>query len=561
MPRRKFYADEENPFDYSPKASTKTEYRDEEKPVPEGIITPINADEEVPPNLTGKQMGWGTINQNLGAVANRSTSNPKFYDAVVDINGKGDYTDIQKALDDGRKVLFIRKGIYKLNGDLILDSESVIKGEDKYKTIIDLNDANKIEIAGDIAYKTGTIAVNNDSKIVTGTGTAWLANLTAGDYIVFNNNYYEIDSVDNNTQVTLVRDYLGQNIAGESYFAGTFKTNIEVSNLTIKNANTECIKGTGIVNSLFAHLILTDNDTSSANGLEFENLFNSSIENCRITNSYIGVELKNSKNNYIINVDSLNNELYGFYLFGSSYNTINNFNASNDEIGIYIFDNVASNLVSDYNIINNGTISNCTNDGIKLFNSSEGKTNYNFISNCNIRNNTGDGIEMYRCRYNQIINCNISGNLGDGIELSEAASDGCRFIKIIGNNISYNTGRGVNVDEALYIVITGNHIFQNELDGIFFNTTNYSLINSNSSFENSQTANDTYSGIHLNGTCIRNVIDGNTMHGTGSPDEKYRILEDDSSDYNIFSNNQANGAQTSDIVIIGGNSIDDNNIT
>ena len=64
-------------------------------------------------------------------------------------------------------------------------------------------------------YATGTVSVTNGSAIVTGSGTTWTTNAKAGDEFHLGSatqndptaTWYEIQSVDSNTQVTLTTNY------------------------------------------------------------------------------------------------------------------------------------------------------------------------------------------------------------------------------------------------------------------------------------------------------------------------------------------------------------------
>ncbi|MEO1892518.1 MAG: hypothetical protein ABGX84_06875 [Alcanivorax sp.] len=65
-------------------------------------------------------------------------------------------------------------------------------------------------------YRTGTVSVVQDSPVVTGTGTAWLANVSAGDSFVMAGTgvVYDIASVDSDTQLTLTVPYKGADRSG-----------------------------------------------------------------------------------------------------------------------------------------------------------------------------------------------------------------------------------------------------------------------------------------------------------------------------------------------------------
>lgn len=74
-------------------------------------------------------------------------------------------------------------------------------------------------------YKTGTATFTNGSSTVTGTGTAWLSNLSAGDYIVRRGDAlntfqaYQIGGTTNDTTLTLTAPYGGDTASGVEYVA------------------------------------------------------------------------------------------------------------------------------------------------------------------------------------------------------------------------------------------------------------------------------------------------------------------------------------------------------
>jgi hypothetical protein len=72
-------------------------------------------------------------------------------------------------------------------------------------------------------YKTGTASVTNNSPTVTGSGTLWLANVTAGDSFTVAGDgvMYDVASVDSDTQVTLSAPYAGTTASGVVYAIGT----------------------------------------------------------------------------------------------------------------------------------------------------------------------------------------------------------------------------------------------------------------------------------------------------------------------------------------------------
>lgn len=67
-------------------------------------------------------------------------------------------------------------------------------------------------------YKGGTVSVTNGSAVVTGSGTAFVANVKVGDAFVGpDDRSYEIVTVNSNTSLTISPSYLGSNQSGQSY--------------------------------------------------------------------------------------------------------------------------------------------------------------------------------------------------------------------------------------------------------------------------------------------------------------------------------------------------------
>lgn len=68
-------------------------------------------------------------------------------------------------------------------------------------------------------YQTGTVTVSSGSATVTGAGTAWLAEISAGDaFIVVGDNVtYTVASVASNTSLNLSAPYGGASLSGILY--------------------------------------------------------------------------------------------------------------------------------------------------------------------------------------------------------------------------------------------------------------------------------------------------------------------------------------------------------
>ncbi|MAN98206.1 hypothetical protein [uncultured Roseovarius sp.] len=67
-------------------------------------------------------------------------------------------------------------------------------------------------------YRTGTINLTNGSTALTGTGTAWVANVSPGMMVVYDRQIIgEVQSVNSNTSITLAVAYAGTTISGGAY--------------------------------------------------------------------------------------------------------------------------------------------------------------------------------------------------------------------------------------------------------------------------------------------------------------------------------------------------------
>ena len=68
-------------------------------------------------------------------------------------------------------------------------------------------------------YRVGSVALTKNSKIITGTGTFWLAaGLNPGDlFTVDASQFYEVSTIDSNTQITLKTAYSGDSTTETEY--------------------------------------------------------------------------------------------------------------------------------------------------------------------------------------------------------------------------------------------------------------------------------------------------------------------------------------------------------
>jgi hypothetical protein len=87
-------------------------------------------------------------------------------------------------------------------------------------------------------YTTGSVTANDGSNLVTGSGTAWLANNRGrGDRITIDGTNYSVISVDSDTQLTLTSAFTGTSGSGKAYTIARKFSNLQ--------AWEDCVSGAG----------------------------------------------------------------------------------------------------------------------------------------------------------------------------------------------------------------------------------------------------------------------------------------------------------------------------
>lgn len=466
-----------------------------------------------------------------GGLSNIKYSNLMLYDAVVDADGNGDFRDIQSAIDAGRTRIFVRAGTYVLDADIVLDSDIMIVGESKYNTIIDCNNsAYKITAEGDDVYSTGSITLTNGSATVTGSGTSWNANLEAGDYIATDEHSFKIASVDSDTQVTIETNYYGETSSGLGYYAGTFKHNIQIHNITVKNQNLSSLAGMidlkSVINSTFNDIIITEGDTAYSYSFRGRYIFNSIFRNITIDEcGYYGFYFQHLYHSEIINVDANNNNGAGLYITVAKNNKFSNIISNYNDIGIYLQSSSERNIFSD--IITN-------------YNGSYGFQIYVVTDEVILNNVISD--------YNGTTGFDISDTKKASLNNYSARYNGSYGVRMHGNYVDENR-------------VIGGLITNSGKHGIFCQGINKCIILGNNLKDNSQDANDTYSDIHLQDTSTYNNINSNNIDCTETNKSKYGIREASSNDdYNLIDGNIVQNAVTANISTQGANTVTGDNI-
>jgi len=178
-----------------------------------------------------------------------------------------------------------------------------------FKTWADWCD--QMEVSGKAAYTVGTVALNNGSPIVTGTGTLFIENARRGQSfkISGDSTLYQIKSVDAESQITLTSNYAGTTGSGKSYeigvkearctFDGVFDTPTNVWDAAWVVANSArgflCWKGTQIS-------VVVDTKATPSQFFSVGNIIKGSFKETWLPlaerASEININFKNEDNNY-----------------------------------------------------------------------------------------------------------------------------------------------------------------------------------------------------------------------------------------------------------------------
>jgi len=375
------------------------------------------------------------------------------YDAIISLDGTGDYISLEQALDDGKKDIYIKAGTYPMTRDITISNDDVsITGESKYLTEISGN--FQIYITGDgfnlnNIYKSGSpedgymfrtinanyMVMNNNRFIYIAENSAFML-MSGGEHATISNNIIHFDN-------TLVSNYF--------YLLCLYASFLSFVDNDIKSEN-----------NLF--LIFRYNDNDFVTGNRFE----STVANSLTMIYFLKTDISIVKNNFFIAPSiATNATAITFYKVTNATATQNDLNYCSISV---------ANIVASNVIVSNNKIFNSPSNGISV--DTIGSTiSENYIE--------GSGIS--------------------GIYVSNASN------KIINNTIIDSTENGIKVTDGTNNLVTGNKSTGNTLDGINFKTPALTNIMCNN---NVCTGNSNY-GINwevdpISSTCQGNILNGNT---------------------------------------------------
>ncbi|MBN1900011.1 right-handed parallel beta-helix repeat-containing protein [Candidatus Sumerlaeota bacterium] len=362
------------------------------------------------------------------------------YDAVVDSTGNGDYTSIRDALNAGKKSIFVARGIYTLDANINITTNSVsIIGESPEKVIIDCNESYGIRALADTdSYYLGTVSIESGSDVVMGTGTDWIGNVTDGQYINLGNVWYQIKHVDSATSLTLSEFFNGSSLVDAYYSIVSRYENLRLENLSICNFNVSWDTAVG-----------------------WYSVHNGAIENCRfVNNSGKGLYLYYVHNSRVQNNVFEKND-QAMYIYLSSNNTLSGNRIFNNNKGMELYSHC------DFNSITNNFCNNNNLTGIYLNNQPE---NTILIGNsCNYNGENGIWVYMSHKTILQGNSCMYNGE--NGIKVTSGYGNSFES-----NICSYNKGAGIHLYKPYNSTLNGNICQYNQDNGIHIEEVSQKII-------------------------------------------------------------------------------------
>ena len=398
-----------------------------------------------------------------------------------------------------------------------------------YKTITKasagLTGGDEVRVAKspDPTALTGTTAWTLNGTTITGSGTLFTSELSAGDFISApDGNWYEVIAIDSDTSATLYKKYPSETTSGHaSQKLGVTDTGPAASS----TAQVQVVSSSG---SSSAFLSITGGwdlstetqtgqtwfgqmHTTFANrygyGLYFYNKDYTSLDKLNFLRYNYGIYYYNgSDNNTILNAICNSNGSYGIYYYSSDNNTIVNVTCnSNGSRGIYYYNGSDNNTIVnaicnsndsdgiEYSTSSNNTIVNATcnsndSDGIKYSTSSN-----NTITNAICNFNGSRGIYYYNGSNNTIVNAICNSNGYYGIQYNDSNNNIIYLLSTSDNTTaaictddSTNVCHNVTCNEATKVENTTNSFINSRL---YINNLNgYSYIYSSYATANSQDA-------------------------------------------------------------------------
>ncbi len=316
--------------------------------------------------------------------------------------------NIQAAIDTlvaaGGGQVNLLAGTYHLTSDLVVSDGVSLVGS-SVGTIIDFGGkAACIRINGSNSYNPGTLSITYGTTSVVGVGTTWTSSMV-GRYILLQDFWYPILTVNSTTSITLGSTYVGDTLAASTYYIATTVSSMFLSGFTVQNSSIQGIDvqfmdggtfdGVTINSCLYALLganssnitFINGSGIACTNGFKFTNFQIGTFTNNLVDDitGGAGIYMDTCRNWAINNLSIQGITGNGMTLTGCSNLGIENFSIKQlSAIGVEF---VANNFDISYV---NGLVATASSDGIKL----TATSNRNTFSEIAFDSNGGYGINI-----------------------------------------------------------------------------------------------------------------------------------------------------------------------
>lgn len=390
--------------------------------------------------ILGGIRGYNIANQTITYVNiasqtiinNNINQKSRTYDAIVDAGGNGDFTTIEGAVAYTESIgggdIFIWGGTYAPSSTITITKPTNLVGQSAALVTVTFNGtARNFTIQSSGVYTTGTITVASGTAI-TGSGTLWLTNTTAGQYLFIGTRWYKIASVTDNTHLVLSQGYFDNVTLPTTYRIATVPKSISFEGMVITGSTgtaiivTDCTAFLSIGMVLVANnkgITLTNTDTfifsgtvvqsSTSNGAEFTNCGLSASNGFQTNgNGGHGVVITNCKVVNFLACESVGNTIDGVNITGSSLVQYQVNARSNGGQGIELVSGNDRIILDECDLVSN------VSDGIKL----TATSNFCKIMGCHFDTNGGYGVNIAATDNKNVVvgnsfNGNVSGTVLD----------------------------------------------------------------------------------------------------------------------------------------------------
>lgn len=353
-------------------------------------------------------------------------------------------SSIQTAIDKlhqlGGGIINLLAGTY-YSGPLIGYSSIEIHGISPSATIIDFGSTSaNLSFTGTNVYTTGTITSITSGVNVTGSGTSWLTNVTAGQSLFIGTRWYLIAAVTGNTTLVLAESYADSvTMPGASYRIATPVKDFKIENLSMQHSTGTALVATDCRKYNINDVLLYSNNVGYAATNVSEQAVNQLVS---VANTSDGVQWTNLG---LSQVSSLN-------VIGNGGNGLTMSNVKTVEMNPVAADSNTGDGIHMTTVVNVSLLVEASGNGGQGIELVSGCDNVD-LSNGTIQGNTSDGIKFTASATNcHIYSCSIVSNGGYGANVAASSDQNIIFTT---NNFASNTSGAIN-DAGTTTLIRGN---------------------------------------------------------------------------------------------------------